>query len=1195
MVEEMLLKRNNVLLESQRVAHIGSWYYFLSTGKTIWSEETYRIYGVNPDTFIPNLDAFIHIIYPDDRVLMHAWINDCQNALSPKPLEFRIVWPDGSIRIVCGYGELRYDAENLPSYLLGMVCDVTEQKKTEENLKKSQLQSKVFVSNAPNSIAMFDRDMNYLAVSDRWISDYGRGSIDLIGRNHYELHPDIPEGWKRAHQRGLQGETIRNREDKWQQVDGSEHWLKWSLLPWIDTDGAIGGIIISAEDITERIIAEDKLRLWGDSFEKVGFGLAMADAATNTFISVNPTFAKERGYDREELVGKSILTVFPEEMVDEVKDFISFLDDGSHIVFESMHVCKDGRQFPVMLDITTIKSAEGVPLRRIAYAMDISGRQQSEKALRESEARYRTLFENMNAGFVLFEVVQDDQGIPVDLIILAANKGFETTTGLNVEKVVGRYLTQVLPGIEQDPADWIGTYGKIALSGEAQSFEQGSELLGVFYSVSAYQAGPKQCGVTFQDITQRKRGESELKESEQLLKFALEGSGEGVWEYNLKNNKIKITKRFEEILGFSEGEYVVDVDTWRHNIHPEDFSLAMVKFNAYLEGNAAAYFNEYRMLCKDGYYKWMLERGIIAERNSDGMPLRFVGTLNDISEFKKAENKLRIAATAFEAQEGMLVTGANKEILSVNTAFTRITGYAAEDVVGKYPNILKSHRQNRRFYIDMWESINVKGFWEGEIWNKRKNGEIYPATLTVSAVKNPAGIVSNYVGTITDITLSKNSAEEIQRLAFYDPLTGLANRRLLQDRLHQAISSCVRTGRTGAILFIDLDSFKTINDTLGHDIGDLLLQEVGKRIKSCIRDGDTVARPGGDEFIVMLNNLSEDEIDAAHQAESVAEKIRSVLNESYTLNGHHYHNTSSIGISLFGSHRKTVEEVMKQADIAMYQAKKGGRNTNRFFDPKMQEAISARAQLETELRMATQLQQFQLYYQIQTDSLNRVIGAEALIRWQHPQRGLVSPIEFIPIAEEAGMILDIGNWVLSEACNQIKKWEREALTSTFVISINVSARQFHQVHFVDSVKEAVVQNGINPKHLKIELTESMLVDNIEGTIVKMHELKAIGITLSLDDFGTGYSSLRYLQRLPIDQLKIDQSFVQNISTKESDQNIVLTIIRMALSLKLDLIAEGVETQQQLKFLQESGCHKYQGYLFGKPMPVEEFEASLYLS
>lgn len=435
---------------------------------------------------------------------------------------------------------------------------------------------------------------------------------------------------------------------------------------------------------------------------------------------------------------------------------------------------------------------------------------------------------------------------------------------------------------------------------------------------------------------------------------------------------------------------------------------------------------------------------------------------------------------------------------------------------------------------------------------------------------------------------SKSDDEQIVYLGFYDQLTGLPNRRLLLDRLHQAFASSERSGREGAVLFINLDNFKDINDTLGYDFGDLLLQQTAQRLKSCVREGDTVARLGGDEFAVALEGLSEHALEAAVQTEAIVEKILATLGQPYQLAKHEYNSTPSIGATLFSDHGESGEELLKRADIAMYQAKKAGRNTLRFFDPQMQASITARFSLEGALRKALEMQQFHLYYQIQVDSSHRPLGAEALIRWIHPLRGLVPPDKFIPLAEETGLILPIGHWVLETACAQLKLWELDALTRDLVLAVNVSVRQFHQTDFVAQMQAVVQHHAINPKLLKLELTEGMLIENIDETIATMGALNKVGIKLSLDDFGTGYSSLQYLKRLPLDQLKIDQSFVRDITTDKDDMAIVQTIIAMAKSLNMHVIAEGVETEEQRQFLMDNGCFHFQGYLFSRPVPIEQF-------
>ena len=451
-----------------------------------------------------------------------------------------------------------------------------------------------------------------------------------------------------------------------------------------------------------------------------------------------------------------------------------------------------------------------------------------------------------------------------------------------------------------------------------------------------------------------------------------------------------------------------------------------------------------------------------------------------------------------------------------------------------------------------------------------------------------AGLVIAY----HDVTDLRRAGAEIEQLAFYDALTHLPNRRLLMDRLQQAMTASSRSGLNGALLFLDLDNFKTLNDTLGHDLGDLLLQQVGQRLRDCVRGEDTVARLGGDEFVVMLLDLSESNLESMALAKRIGEKILERLNEPYLLTTISYQSTPSIGATLFFGTQQAPAELLKQADIAMYEVKDSGRNALCFFDPQMQAAISARAHLERDLRAALAQEQFALYYQPQIDRRGSVVGAEVLIRWHHPVRGMVPPLEFITFAEESALILSIGHWVLRTACQQLAVWQQHDATRALHLSVNVSARQFRQVNFAARVAEVIRETGINAQLLKLELTESVVLDNVDDTIAKMTELKATGVRFSMDDFGTGFSSLAYLTRLPMDQLKIDQSFVRNIGIQHSDGVIVQTIIGMARNLALEVIAEGVETSAQHEFLALHGCYLYQGYLFGRPTPLAEFEALL---
>jgi diguanylate cyclase (GGDEF)-like protein/PAS domain S-box-containing protein len=567
--------------------------------------------------------------------------------------------------------------------------------------------------------------------------------------------------------------------------------------------------------------------------------------------------------------------------------------------------------------------------------------------------------------------------------------------------------------------------------------------------------------------------------------------------------------------------------------------------------------------------------------------------LTEINTYKRNEQELSIAAIAFNSYAGIVVADSNRKIIRANDAYTKITGYTFDEIKGTELNVLSSGGQDVGLYTFILEAINKNGLWEGEVWSKRKNGEAFLNFLTINAVKDKNGSISHYVGAAHDITQSNAAKEKIQNLAFYDQLTQLPNRRLLLDRLKVAKITSQRNGQEGAIFFLDLDHFKKVNDSLGHEMGDLLLQQVAKRLTSCVREGDTVARLGGDEFVLMLEGLGEQPIVAAARAEEIARKIIAELNHSYQLSTHEYHITPSIGITLFNQHQADIEALLGEADIAMYQAKQEGRNTLRFFSEEMQDVINTKIATEKDLRKALDGQQFQLYYQIQVDSNLKPFGAEALIRWVHPDRGLVHPIQFIALAEELGLIHAIGIWVLETACAQLRLWQGDVLTRDLELSINVSAKQFHQPNFTAQVKDIVDRQGINPKLLKLEITESILFENIDAAIDCMNNLKEYGIQFALDDFGTGYSSLQYLNRLPLSQLKIDQSFIGNILNGRN-LAIVKTIISMSKTLDVGIIAEGVETDEQQQILQNNGCFYYQGYLFGRPVPIDQFEALLRL-
>lgn len=595
---------------------------------------------------------------------------------------------------------------------------------------------------------------------------------------------------------------------------------------------------------------------------------------------------------------------------------------------------------------------------------------------------------------------------------------------------------------------------------------------------------------------------------------------------------------------------------------------------------------------RDGRELW-LEFDIQPLRDEDANLIGCVTVAADITARRRAQADLRVAATAFDSMEAIGIIDSRQTFLKVNPAFTRITGYAPHEVIGRTPReIMNSGRQGRAFYEEMHAALVLSKHWQGELWIRRRNGELFLARLSITAVTDDEGHVENYVAVLSDITEKRKADETIRNLAFYDPLTELPNRRLMRDRLQQVIDSSAGSGRFAAVMFIDLDHFKELNDTRGHDIGDLLLVEVARRLSAAVRNCDTVARQGGDEFVIIVDDLSVDAEGAMRQAAMIAEDLRNELNRPYILCGHEHYSSPSVGVHVFNGHAQAVEELLKCADSAMYEAKRSGRNAIRFFDPETHAAQAERIALDADLRRALPEGQLQIHFQPQVERNGTIVGAEILLRWQHPHRGLVPPGSFICLAEESDLIVDIGAWVLERACEQLAEWALVPQYRHLKLAVNVSARQFCRDDFVARVRDHVNRSGIDASRLELELTESLVVQDFHETVRKMAMIRALGVGLSMDDFGTGHSSLCYLTRLPLDQLKIDRSFVSNMIANRSDALVVETIIGLARSLEIETVAEGVETVEQHAFLDAIGCRLFQGYLHGAPVSAEEFAAML---
>lgn len=675
-----------------------------------------------------------------------------------------------------------------------------------------------------------------------------------------------------------------------------------------------------------------------------------------------------------------------------------------------------------------------------------------------------------------------------------------------------------------------------------------------------------------------------LRESEERLRLALDAGGAGAWEWRFDRPNVWSDRHYE-ILGLKPGALEASYQGWLACVHPEDrdwLNGEMQRARTENRGFAV----EYRIVQPSGAVRWVHSVGK-PRFAADGAMTGMVGILIDIDERKKNEERLRLSAAVIDStRDGVVVTDLSAQIIAVNRAYCEITGYSEAELLGKNPRILQSGRHDDRFYQQMWSALASLGHWQGEIWSRRHNGEVYPEWLTISAVRDENARVRHYVGVVTDISRLKQTEAELARLAHYDPLTGLPNRLLAQSRLDHAILRAERESRRLALFFIDMDRFKTVNDSLGHQVGDRLLHAVGERLSKAVRGGDTVARLGGDEFMVIS-----EECQTGRAAGELATTLLESLHAPFHLEGgHEVFVDASIGISLYPEDGASATDLVRCADAAMYRAKDLGRNTFHFYTPNLVDAASDRLELENRLRHALSRNEFEVHYQpLLTCETGELIGVEALVRWQPPGEPLIHPGRFIALAEETGLIGALGDWVLETACRQVQRWRRAGIGGGELrLAVNLSARQLRQPEFPDRVTRVLSDTGLDPDALELEITESMLMEHGSMVIGTLHALRSLGVRVAIDDFGTGYSSLAYLRRLPLDTLKIDRSFVADIPGHEDGAEIAAAIVALAHQLHLEVLAEGVESTAQLSFLQEQGCDYFQGFLVSPAIPANEF-------
>jgi len=1137
------------------------------------------------------------------QVEEHGAVRDFECPLKRK--DGTVLWGSVNCRIVNGA------AGEVPHFE-GFIEDITERKRGVEALRESAeslgeaqragaLGS--YVLDVPSGIwtgsavldEIFGIDKEYVRTVETW--------VDLI-------HPEDRAGMLAYFEGEVVGQRKPfNREYRTvRQTDKAERWVHGMGRLDFDVQGhplKMRGVI---KDVTERKVAEIQLthseERYRQTFEQASVGIVHT-SFDGRLLRCNKRFAEIIGYPVDAIEGLTIQEITAPEDLDaslrKLEELRTFSSAGRS--FEKRYVRQDGSLTWVRVSASTQFDSRGKALHYISVVEDINARKEAEEhlaaaqhALEASETRYRTAFQTSPDGIWITDL---EQGEYID-----ANKAFLDLIGYALEETIGHTSTELNLWVEAGARQ-----KRVEMLRKAKSFrnldtqfrKKNGEIIWVELSSSVIDIEGVFCVLSVaRDVSEAKVAKERVaaaqaaqRKSEDRYRTAFQTSPNSVTLNGLDDGMyFDVNGMFIETMGFSREEVVgrtlTELNIWEDAADREAVSKALRE--------SSIFQGEVRFRKKNGDILWGRMSASLFEH--EGVPT-VLSVTQDITDAKAAAERLAASQAALLRSEERYRTAFQTSLdavninrlddgtyLECNKAFLDIFGYARNEVLGKTSLELQvwNDPRDRVSFIEILRQNSSCRDMEARF--RKKNGDLVWGLMSASLIELDG--MSCVLSVTRDITEAKAAEEKIRSLAFYDPLTGLPNRRLLLDRLRQLIASTANNERMHALLFIDLDHFKTLNDTLGHEIGDLQLQEVARRLAGCVRETDTVARLGGDEFVAMLEEVGDTTEVAKEQAKAIAEKILYAISQPYLIADRECRSTASLGIAVFGDRKQTADEILQQADIAMDEAKSGGTDTLRFFSPALQSAVNYRAELEDDLRQAIKTNQFVLHYQPQLEC-ELLIGAEALIRWNHPTRGLMPPGDFIPLAEETGLILPMGDWVLEKACKQIAAWAHQEEPAYISLSVNISARQFRQPDFVAKVLAALDRTGADPENLELELTESMLVDSIEEVICKMTELKAHGLRFSLDDFGTGYSSLAYLKRLPLDQLKIDRSFVQDILVDASSGAIAQTIISLSRAMGLPVIAEGVESEEQRDYLTRLGCHSFQGYLFSRPLPLEEFE------
>lgn len=1061
--------------------------------------------------------------------------------------------------------------------------EIEVRKDAEAEISASESRYRTLVEMSQAGFVILDDKGNVVDASKRYVSLTGYTSLDeVMGRNVLEwTAPEYREQIINARKQTLREGTLQGLE-----VDYMDPAGNITPVEIRSTRVRLGKqlrLYAIALDITERRKIEEAKRLNEERYQR------LIETTETAFVVVdqlgivrdaNFKYVELTGHKlKREILGRSVVEwTADHEKENNSRAITLCFEQGWIRDYQVDYVMPDGSITPIEVNATRIEGGEGPEIH--ALCRDISQRRKTEAETKRSEQRLSIAFRGGQIGFWDWDIPTGD---------MTLNEEWAGIIGHTLEELEQTYSTwesRLHPSDKQQVIDGIEAH----MAGEADMFEGEFRLrhksgkwiwtLGVGRISESSESGMplRMTGITI-DISQRKEAEKALALSERRFRNVALTSGDWIWQVDTKGRYTYVSDTVTNILGYQAEDLL---GTSPFELMPEDEAARVGQlFLEKLEKREDLIDLENWNLTKDGERICMLTNGV-PFYDDNGDFAGYFGTDKDITERKKSEYQLKLFGRVFEsALEGITITEADGTIIAVNQAFSQITGYSADEAIGQNPRILKSDRHDDKFYQSMWQAIRELDKWEGEIWNRRKNGSAYPEWLSISSIKDEDGHASHYVAVFHDITETKRKEAQIEHQAYHDALTGLPNRLLFHDRLDLAISRSQRSETMAAVLFLDLDNFKAVNDSLGHATGDRLLLEVADRFSNMVRGSDTVARIGGDEFVVLMDEISSSD-DAVH----LAERLIGSLETPIEIDGRDLFTTPSIGIALYPRDGNETETLIKNADIAMYRAKEQGRNQYNLFTASMNETIQRRLLLERDMRRALADKEFFLCYQPKVDTFTgKTIGMEALVRWNRHGE-IIGPMEFIPIAEKTGLIQPLGELVLDTALSECADLLK--CTDCLRLSVNISARQFQQPDMITMLKDMLDKHDVAPGCLDIELTESTLLSDVEDAILKLECLRRMGSTISVDDFGIGYSSLSYIKRLPVQTLKINRSFIVGLGKDQGDESIIRTIVHLARNFEMNVVAEGVETQEQFDISKELGCDQIQGYFFSRPVPILEF-------